>query len=98
MSVLNFNLMKPFAMLLGHLVGNRVFAVAGTAVDAGAKHKMRARIVRLTKQLVDIASAIADVDTTRRIAQQRGRLPQIVHPAHTLLVRSEEHTSELQSL
>ncbi len=63
-----------------------MLTVTGTTIDAGAKYKMRARIACFAKQLVNIAAAIADVYVTCRIAKQGGRLPQIVHPAHTLLV------------
>ena len=83
--VLNFDLMNPFAALLRHLIGNGVFTVTSTAVNAGTEQKVRARIVRLAKQLVNVAAAITNVHTSRRIVQQRSRLPQIVDPAHTLL-------------
>jgi len=81
-------------MLLSHLIGYRVFTVTGTAVDAGAKYKMGVRIARLAKQLVDVAAAIADVDTPCRVAKQRSRLPQIVHPAHAFLVL-DRHASRI---
>ena len=50
------------------------------AVHAGAQQKMRAGIVGLAKQFINIASTITSVDVARRIVQQRGGLPQIVHP------------------
>ena len=72
MVVLSFHFMKSFAMLFSHFVGNRVLTVASTAVDSSTKHKMSTRFVRLAKQLEIVASAIANMDTTRRIMQQSG--------------------------
>src|SRR6266403_1155537 len=81
-------------MLFSHLIGDRVLTVTGTTVDAGAKHEMRTCIAGLAKQLIDVTAAVADVYASCRIAKQRGRLPQIVHPAHTFLVL-DRHASRI---
>ena len=73
-TVQNLHLMEPFAALFGHLISYCVFTVARTAVNAGTEHKMCTSILRCAKELEDAATAITNVDTTRRVIQQSGRL------------------------
>lgn len=71
---------------LAHLIGNRVPAVAGQPVDAGAHDEVRAEVVGQAEQLVDVALAITDMDAATRRAEQRRRSTQVLQPAETFLV------------
>ena len=61
-------------------------AISSQAIDAGSDQKMSAELHCCTEQLVNVALAIADMDTARRFAEQRRRLAQVFQPADALLV------------
>jgi hypothetical protein len=70
---------------LFHLVGDRVPAVAGQAIDAGAHEEVGARRPRRAEELVDVVLAVADVDQPGRVAEERGGLAHVLQPADALL-------------
>ena len=61
-------------------------AVLGQAAEVAADQEVRAQILRQAEQLVDVALAVADVDTALRLADQLGRASEIVGPANALLL------------
>ena len=61
--------MKAFDLYFTHFFGDRVFSVASQAIDAGSHEKMRIQFVRCTKELVDVAFPIANVDTSAGLTQ-----------------------------
>ena len=54
---------------LPHLVGDRVPAIAGQAINAGAHEEVGARALRCAEELVDVVLAVADVDQPRRVTE-----------------------------
>ena len=66
--------MQPFDGNLVHLVGDRVISISRQAVDAGPDHEVRSGFPSRTEQLVDVALAIGDVNTSPRLAEQLRRL------------------------
>ena len=50
-----------------HLIGDRMAAVSGEAIDAGPDEEMGSQLVRDREELVDIAFAVANVDAPARI-------------------------------
>lgn len=78
--------MQPLDRDLLHLVGNRVLTVAGKAVDAGSHDEVRAELLRLAEQLVDVAFSIADVHAAIGRREQRRRLLQVLQPANAFLL------------
>ena len=85
-SIEHFHAVHSAAARLGHLRRDRVRAMAGQAIDAGAEQKMRSGVLGRAKQFVDVAFAVADVATSVGCAEQAGRLPQIVQPPDTLFL------------
>ena len=71
---------------LSHLVRDRVVPVACQAIDAGPDKKMRAEFLGCTEQLVYAAFPVADVDASRRIAKQFGRLAHVLEPSVAFLL------------
>jgi hypothetical protein len=61
-----FDAMQPFTVHLLHLVLNRVISIASTPIDAGSKDKVRTGLTGSTEELIDITSAIVNVNTTCR--------------------------------
>ena len=68
-----------------HLVGDRVPAIAGQAIDAGAHEEVGVRRLRRAEELVDVVLTVADVDQPRRIAEEGRGLTHVLQPADALL-------------
>jgi hypothetical protein len=60
---------QSLAVNLCYLGGNGVLAVACETIHAGAQQKVRASILSLTEEFVDIAFAIPNVHASCGIAQ-----------------------------
>ena len=67
--ITHFDSVQSLAVNLGYLRSNGVLAVACETIHAGAQQKVRASILSLAEEFVDIAFAIPNVHASRRIAQ-----------------------------
>lgn len=87
--VVDFDPVRAFHAYLGHFCLHSGRAISGNrpAIGAGAEQEMSTGVARGTKQLVDIALAIRDVDAPRWLTQQRARVLKIEQPAQALLLR-----------
>jgi hypothetical protein len=61
--------MQPFDLRLRHFFGDRMLAVTRQTVNARAHQEVRAQIVRLAEQLVNIAFAVANMYAASWFAQ-----------------------------
>ena len=82
----HFDMMQAFDAGLLHLGRDRMSAVAGEPIDAGANQKVRADVLRQAIELVNVAFPIADMNTAFRLSQAVDRLPKILEPAHAFLL------------
>jgi hypothetical protein len=62
---------QPFDGDLFHFVGDRVIPVSSQSIDARPDQKMRSSFPRRAEQLVEVALAVADVEASPWVAQQR---------------------------
>ena len=76
---------QPADLLLGHDRFHREGAVAGEPVGTAPDQEVGVQLLGQTKQLPDVAFAIANVNAARRIAQKFGGLAQVFQPAYALL-------------
>jgi hypothetical protein len=82
--------MEAFAPNLLHLgIGLRSAILDQPRIGA-ADHKVRPDIVGRAEQLIDVGLAIPNVNTPRRLIEQRRRLHEIVHPAHAFLFTNRD--------
>ncbi|MER9094744.1 hypothetical protein NKI34_27405 [Mesorhizobium sp. M0700] len=72
-----------------------LLAVTRRAIDASPHQEMDAEFMGRAEKLVDVALAIADVDASRGIAEQRDRLAHILQPAEALLLDGHPHRIDL---
>src|SRR5690606_2496839 len=86
LAVADLDLMQPADLCLVHLGGDGMLAVASQPVDAAPDEEMRAEFMGGAEKLIDVALAIADMDTSRGIAEQRVRLAHVLQPAEALLL------------
>lgn len=86
MFVARFNCVQSLHCDFVHLVGDRVFAVACKAIDASSHPEVRAEFTGLAVKLVDVAFPVTDVDAALRCREQRGRMLQVLQPAHAFLL------------
>ncbi len=84
--ITNFNAMHALDAGLLHFIGYRVAAVARQAIDTGPDKEMGAEFLGGAEQLIDVALAIADMDTPRGFAEQGVGLAHVVEPTDALLV------------
>src|SRR4051812_33718133 len=70
---------------LAHGVGDRARPVSREAVDATPDQEVRPELPGQAEQLVDVALAVADMDASSGVAEQRGGLAHVVQPPHALL-------------
>ena len=84
--IAHFDVMKALDVGLLHLGCNRMAAVAGKPIDAGADEEVRAQIVREAEQFINVAFAITDMNATLRLTEAFDRLPEILKPANTFLL------------
>ena len=68
-TIAHFDSVQSLAINLCYLGGNGVLAVACETIHAGAQEKVRASILSLTEEFVDIAFAIPNVHASCRIAR-----------------------------
>ena len=59
-----------------HLVGNRVLAIACQTIDAGPDEEVRLQFLSCTKQFIDVAFTVTDMND-RRSTNSRSRLPSL---------------------
>src|SRR5689334_12480022 len=86
MTVPDFDAIQSFDGDLTHFVGNRVVSIPRQTVDAGPDEEVCSDLLRRAEQFVDVALAIADMDTSSRIAQKLRRLLQILQPPDAFLL------------
>ena len=71
---------------LAHLVGDGVVSVAREPIDTCSQKEVGAGLIGYREQFVDVALAIADMDDTLRLGQQRCRLSHVLKPSVALLL------------
>jgi hypothetical protein len=76
--VTHLNAMQPPDRNLLHFIGDRVLAISGQPVHAGAHQEMRSHLPCRTEQFVNITLPIADVDTAPRLVEERSGLAQVL--------------------
>src|SRR5487761_1616247 len=69
-----------------HGVGNCMTAFPGKPVNAGSNQEMRSNLLGQAEQLVNVALAIANMNTSFGYSEKVRRLPQILQPADALLL------------
>lgn len=72
----NLNTMPAPDLGLGHVSGDRMIPVTRQAIDAGPHQEVGADLLCRAEEFVDVALAVADMDTARRIAQRCSGLPE----------------------
>ena len=70
MTITHLDSMQSFAIDFVHLRRDRVLAVSCETIHTGSQQKLRAGVLRGTKEFVDIAFPIADVYASSRITQR----------------------------
>ena len=86
LAVADLDAVQPLDGNLSHCIRDCVVAIASQTVNAGSHQKMGSRRMRRAEQLVDVALAVADVDTSWRFAEKLCGLRQIFKPSHALLL------------
>jgi hypothetical protein len=69
-----------------HFIGNGVISVPSQSINARPHDKMCPDVLSGAKELINIAFAIADMDTPRWITDEARGLPEIVQPSDALLL------------
>lgn len=64
------NVVQPFAVHLFHLILGRVISIASASIDVGSKDKVRADLTGRTEELINVTSAVTDVNATIRCTKQ----------------------------
>ena len=86
LTVTHFYFMKPLALNLPHVGLYGVRAIARQPVGASSEDEMRADILCLAKQLINIATPVANMHAPLGLLEHRTGLAYVVQPAHTFFL------------
>ena len=76
---------QPFDSYVAHLVGDRMVSVASHTVHTGSDSEVRAKLLSLAKQFIDVALSIPNVHAAIRVFEKCRGLPEVLQPSNTLL-------------
>ena len=82
----DLNPMQPLNPHFLPLIGDRVPAIARQAIHAGAHQEVGSGGLRSTEEFIDVALAVANVDTALPVCQSDGGRFQILQPANAFFL------------
>src|ERR1039457_150974 len=73
-----FDAVQSFDSYVAHLVGDRMVSVASHTVHTGSDNEVRAKLLSLAKQFIDVALSIPNVHASIRVFEKCGGLPDVL--------------------